>query len=493
MLEVSKKLFGQWNDKNVRYCHWKSNEHLYEGLIGQTDLDVFVLPEDQLLAEKCLRNCNYIKVIPQKGCRYPNVDEWIGSDNTTGKLIHVHLHYQIITGKKYNKEYIFPIEKEAINSRILDETYNVYTIDPNLEIIVLYCRIALKANDKKNIQPDADVQREIDYLKQLLETSRLNHLCTSLFGNDGVAIIQSINRSEMSKLDWYHFYDYVRKWLKPYKKYSSFKAQLIFCYHKFRIKAQTYLNNKCGFHFINKKTLSKGFSVCFIGQDGCGKSTSTITIKKWLNWKIAAERFYLGSGDHYNGVLKRFIINSRKKGSNNAIIETNKTTKGNKRRSLKKWFGYFVISYNFFLIAKRSYLEIKKANKYIKKGGIALFDRFPQDQIQGYYDGPKIASNCFDKNASWIVKLLSKREEYYIKKAQESQPDLLFKLYLSPEESLRRKPEEDIDVVRKKAFATKALVFERSKTIEINAEQPFEAELIEIKNHIWNYLISNDN
>ncbi len=49
----------------------------------------------------------------------------------------------------------------------------------------------------------------------------------------------------------------------------------------------------------------KGFSVAFIGQDGAGKSTVSDLICSWLNWKIEAKKFYLGSGDHYNSPLKK--------------------------------------------------------------------------------------------------------------------------------------------------------------------------------------------
>lgn len=492
MLEICRDLFNQWNS-TVLYCHWKSNEHLVDGLLGLTDLDVFVLPKDQALAERGLSECNYIKVIPQKGCRYPHVDEWIGFDNSTGKLVHIHLHYQIITGKKYNKEYVFPIDELVINSRVLDQTYKVYTIDPSLEIIILYCRVALKANNKKNIQPNLDVHKEIEYLNNQLDKNKLNTLCFTLFGSAGEIIYNSIIQHDLSKNEWYRLYTIVKDWLKPYRKSSSLKVQLLYYYHKLRISIQSSLNRRLGTCFINKKTINKGFSICFIGQDGCGKSTNTITIKKWLNWKIAAERFYLGSGDHYSSFLKRFIAKSRKSNMPSANNKSVNASAKNNSKSFKKWIGQFLISYNFYLVAKRTYKSILRANKYVDKGGIALFDRFPQNQIPGYYDGPKIESQCFAINSTWLVRLMSRCEKKYIKKAQSLQPDLIFKLVLSPEESLRRKPEENIEMIKKKAHATQVLNFDRSKTIIINAEQPFETELIEIKNHIWNYLLENDN
>ena len=47
MLTISKDLFTAWNDANLFYCHWKSNEHLLPGLDGTTDLDVLLSRDDK--------------------------------------------------------------------------------------------------------------------------------------------------------------------------------------------------------------------------------------------------------------------------------------------------------------------------------------------------------------------------------------------------------------------------------------------------------------
>ena len=133
-----------------------------EGLDGLTDLDVYVAPEDREKTEASLVANEYIKFTPQKGARYPMVDEWIGFDYDTGKIVHVHLHYIIITGTKFNKEYVFPIDDLLMKTRVLDEETKVYVASPDVEIIILYSRIVLKASDKSNIKPNKDYQVEID-------------------------------------------------------------------------------------------------------------------------------------------------------------------------------------------------------------------------------------------------------------------------------------------------------------------------------------------
>ena len=215
MLDICKKLFRTWNETNVQYCHWKSNEHLMEGLTGLTDLDVYVSPQNKPTAEQGLIQNEYIKFVPQKGARYPLVDEWIGFDYETGRLIHVHLHYQIITGTKHSKEYIFPVDRQIIDTRILDPETSVYIASPDIEIIILYCRIVLKANNKKKIALGEDYAREIAYLKPRIHVDILRENCTALMGvSSGTAFFQLISKDTLTAEEWYLIYKIAKKWLR---------------------------------------------------------------------------------------------------------------------------------------------------------------------------------------------------------------------------------------------------------------------------------------
>lgn len=499
MLDICKKLFGDWNTKEIRYCHWKSNEHLMEGLDGDTDLDVFVHPDDKSVAEASLAEVGYIKLIIQKGSRYPLVDEWLGFDFDTGRLIHVHLHYQIITGAKHCKEYVFPIDEEIIASRILDEETDVYVAAPELEIIILYSRVALKATDKKNISPKGDYQKEIDFLKERADNAVIRGNCVALMGSDGEEFASLIEKEDLSAAEWQSVFRLSRNWLKKHKKMSAARVKFRLKYFRYRAMANAVLKKKFGKLPITKKTFpSGGKSICFIGADGSGKSTVGTDIRKWLNWKVEASRFYLGSGDHYNSLLKKILAKGRDVRSHeDKPVKVEITGAGEskeapkkKKRSLKMRimkYGFDILQCVYLRkIAARALKKLKQAKKYMKKGGIALYDRFPQDQFPGLYDGPKIAVR--DMKCRLFAKLQASREERAIRKAQKYQPDLLFKLVLAPEESIRRKPDHSLEDVSQKAEITEKLVFERSKVVEIDASQPYDQEILAIKREIWSVL-----
>lgn len=500
MLNICKRLFSSWNKNAVKYCHWKSNEHLEAGLNGETDLDVYVDPTDASLTESLLDELGFLETIPQKANRYPKVSEWIGYDTSTGKLVHVHLHYRVITGTKFCKEYVFPIEDKIVSTRVLNTDTGLFVMNPNLEIIVLYSRIVLKSSDKKHIKPGKDVVKEIKYLKQYIDEVALAELCNELIGKGGNRLSELICQDDLSEKEWYEVYSIVLTWLRPYKYKSS--IEVFFRYRYFKIKGRLIhlLNKKFDSCIIEKKTVQgNGPSICLLGQDGSGKSTITIELCNWLGWKLSAKRFYLGSGEHYKGLFK-WILRGRKdkKGSSknekserSYCSDTNKVQKS-KKNNIKNLVVATLYALEKVSIAHNAYRQVKRAARYSKKGGIPLFDRFPQNQFLGLYDGPKIEPYYEKTGLDYcLVRTLSKLERSYINKIQKYHPSLVFKLILSPQESIRRKPFENLSAVTQKHEITKQLQFPNSSVYEIDAEQEFDGELLKIKEIVWRHLLKD--
>lgn len=490
MLEICRKLFSQWNERQVKYCHWKSNEHLMEGLDGLTDLDIYVSPEHAEVAESLLSQCGYVKCLPQKGNRYPNVCEWLGFDDSTGSLVHVHLHYQIITGTKFCKEYVFPIGELIISSRIIDEHTGVYVVDPNVEIIILMCRIALKASNKKRIKPTSLDNKEIRYLRNIIQKETVLAYCKQLMGENGKVFYNNIMYGLMDEKCWYRVYVIADHWLKPYRKYSSIYVLIRHYYFYIRMGIIK-IANKMGCYFIDKKTISNlRLSVCLLGQDGSGKSTVTSDLDKWFNWKLSARRVYMGSGEHNKSFSRRILIKGAKirRGQQKQLTEGSEANRSHvtQRRGFWGRVTLYPLFYYQMDVARKAYKVVRASSRYVCKGGIALYDRFPQIQFEGYGDGPKVSYTAKGRGVDdFFIRMLAKRELYYLKKIQQYQPSIIFKLMLSPEESIRRKPYEDIVAVRQKHEITRNLLFDHSCVFTIDAAQDYNNELIQIKRIIW--------
>ena len=477
----------------MRYCHWKSNEHLADGLDGLTDMDVFVDPSSRDSAESVLSRSEYIRFTPQKGCRYPLVEEWIGFDRETGRLVHLHLHYQIITGTKYCKEYIFPINNLIIKTRQLDSNTRVYVSAPEIELVVLYCRIALKAKNPRNITPDSDSLKEIAFLKERVDREKLAEYSKEMLGALSGTLLDLFEKDRLSREDWRIVYSVARRWLSPYRKMSPLTVSCRHRYHYIRTRAISLLNKKCGMSIVARKTLpNRSLSICFLGQDGSGKSTCSAEICKWLNWKIEAHRFYLGSGDHYHGFLKTVLPkvgHKVNKSQQPSVSNQAPDKKKSWRRMMISKISRLLFSISFKDIARHAYKTLRRANRYVKNRGIAIYDRFPQNQFQGLYDGPKVRYNYLSTNHNRLLLFLAGREESYIDKSQRYCPDLVLKLVLPVEESMRRKPEENEEQVRRKALITEQLDFPGSAVWTIDATQDYQEEILAIKRIIWEELV----
>jgi thymidylate kinase len=218
-------------------------------------------------------------------------------------------------------------------------------------------------------------------------------------------------------------------------------------------------------------------TIAFLGQDGAGKSTVTTDLEKWLRWKMEARRFYLGSGEHYMSWEKRMLI--KLSGKRSFFIRKIKTC-----LQLMKYIR----------ISKNVLKTILRARRYADNGGIALFDRYPQTIVYGINDGPKIrelyAKSVHNSFLKSLVLLCAQIEEKNLKKAAMLSPNMVIKLFLPPEESIRRKPHENMEVIKRKHQIIKMLMFDGSETHTIDATKEYDKELLEIKSVIWAHLIA---
>ena len=480
MLKISKDLFNAWNDANLLYCHWKSNEHLLPGLNGETDLDVLLSQDDKVRGEELLHSLDFLQCKSQYGARYPDVDDWIGFDKETGFLIHLHLHYRIVTGHKSMKEYSLLWTDLALRTRVLNEEYGVYTMEPNLEMVTLYTRIGLKADFLNLIRCNMgkftfpkDTQREIDWLKERIDKEKVKELLNTYYGSKAAAVFTIM---QMDKIDTAAYQQMRRIAETTFKNSSRIKLFVRAREVRFFIY-QRYLKQvvKRFKPIMSKKVpvSEKGITIAFLGQDGAGKTTVTKQLIKWWSWKLDVRYVYLGSGDNYFSLLRSIIRLLPSKGPIHRI------------RSILS----LIDTRN---LTKKAYKNIINAEKYVNKGGVVVYDRYPQMEYVGICDGPKIRErlqNYFGKGFLFRLFVpLAKSEEKYLKRIIGHHPDVVFKLILPPEESIRRKPQEKLEAVKRKHEIVKALQFEHSDVYTIDATMPYKEELLMIKNAIWQHI-----
>lgn len=480
MLEICNGLFSEWNNSKVMYCHWKSNEHLDAGLDGLTDLDVLISPASYGKGVEILYNLDFLKCKSQFGSRYPDVEDWLGFDKNTGSLIHVHLHQNLVTGHTGMKEYNLPWTKDALETRILDSGSGVYVMEPNLEFLTLYSRIGLKVSFRSLIKMalgtyriSKDTKREIDWLRLRVDWHKVEGLVEHYFGKYSKSVLQMMDSDTLGSKqvkELMHICESNFEKDCRVKSHRRIKEIYYFTTVKYVNRWRRKLNRVV---ILKKIPETHGLSIAFMGQDGAGKTTVTNDIRKWLSWKLDVNYSYLGSGDNYSSLLKTVVHLTPRVGPFGYI-----------KKLLGEWMYYG--------LSKDVLSAVKRGKAYAKAGGVQIFDRFPQTEYAGINDGPKIRSMAGNQRfLGGIVSFLADIEEENLKRVYEYQPDVVFKLLISPEESVRRKHENTLEEMELKHNIVKSIKFPNACVYEIDASKPYCEEILEIKSKIWLHILKS--
>ncbi len=475
-LTICRNLFNALNASGVKYCHWKGTANIEKGFIGESDLDIFVHPNDNEIATSLLEQNGFVHFYTQWGQRYSFIQDWIGMDKDTGVLIHIHYHNKMMVGHTGVMEYTYPWENDVLASCIFDNNTGMYIISPEYEALTFFSRLGLEFPNKKlnKIKQNQysfteEAETELDYIRSNVNEEELKELFLLYYGEDGLSLFNyyQVPQLDKSSLKW------LRKLTKKYIPHSGFSVlnELKSFYVKFILR---YVFPRQ--HIVPRKKIHnshKGLSIVFVGQDGSGKSVVSSDIRRWLSWKIESRLYYLGFGEQYKPWSRQ-------------LQERFHNKKDLVSKLISKWLPFYILLQR----SKDTVRVIKSAQAYIHTGGIAIFDRFPQNKVAGINDGPKIRKLLTPLVKSSFLRriahLYERREERNLEKAIHFEPNIVFKLRITVEETMRRKPSERIESVEEKHEIIETMTFPNSIVYDIDASMKYEQELIEIKNFIWN-------
>ena len=475
MLEVSRIFFDRLNRDGVRYCQWKSNSHLEAGLAGKTDLDLLVHPDDQAAFEAALASCDFKKILSPPSKRFPGFEDYLGFDAATGALVHVHLHYRLILGRKYIKELHLPLE--SLYFANLTRKLGVNIPCAELELIMLIMRAHLKVDYLSLLKhaikglmgakytafpPDIE-----DELTNLIATSDMDRV-VRLIGESGLPLDfawcrKFMDRFVSGKLKWFQIlagHYHIRRLLRPYRRNTGLGVQVEYFRHFL-------LNTQVGSRLApsQKKTLPGGgrvFSV--IGADGSGKSTLIADLKKWLSWKLVTKRYYYGIPKD----AARSVADALMSGFSKLRL-----------RGLERLTSNVLLLH----VARRRRAVSRRSRIDVDAGWVVITDRFPLPDFKAMpqpMDNPRI-----DPTATLFGKNLRKSEEACY--ADLRFPDLAIVLQVDIEELRRRKTDLPRSLHEIKASAVNA-IRPRERLVTIDANRPYADVLLEVKRLVWQAL-----
>lgn len=493
-LGVMRELFERLHAEGIRYCHWKSNEHLAGTMTGTADIDVLVERQAmQRLTQVLTENTAFKRFVVKPGYGYPGIEDYVGFDPDTGTLVHLHIHYQLTLGEKFIKGHRPPWEERYLATRVLDDAYGVYVTEPHLELIVLVIRAAMKIRARDFVLEAlgrsyvrGGMLRELRWLAQRVDEGRLRQLAVELVGEraaDYLPRILAAARPSIRQLR-----AFARRATPPlhtYRLYSRLTAARRMAMVEWDTALWRGLNLLRHAPGKSSRTLPQGgLFVAFLGLDGAGKSTVTTEIAEWLSHEVTVILTYGGSGKgsasllrlavQRIGALRRWVL-----GRSGGPVSDARRPAG--RPSRIHALGQQLVALTLAGERRRRAAEIRRARG---RGWIVLSDRLPQRQFATLNDGPQF-EQWLDGPPS-LRRVVARREHAAFRLMDLTPPDLVIRLHVSPEVARQRKAETPDELLRTGAEVIRKLRFPApTRVVDVDAEQPLPQVLLEVKRAIW--------
>lgn len=486
MLNTIKKLFEEFDEHNIRYCHWKSNEHLDAALVGDTDLDILVDFSQRLEFEQVLVRCGLKRFRSTPLMQYNGIEDFIGFDQEEAKIWHLHTHYRMTLGEKHLKGYtITPWTKHILDNRVRTAE-GVYTSMPEDELVLILCRIALKIRMRDYVRKIGKGElKEIEWLLNNINKEVFYQSVKQLTNESSAkAIVKIVNSKIRMKNQFIELQRCLRKELKPYTSFSTISSYLTRTRREIfwlcgGIKRRLGLNN----YVANRRVaIPGGLAVAILGCDGAGKSTTLSYVKKEFSKKIDVVEIYFGSGDGKSSLIRKPMkIIAKKVAGKGVGHKVEKEYRENKKVSLKSKIYSIAKIVWAITLAKEKKKRIRQMTKARNNGLLVLTDRYPQSTYPGCSDGP-LLSRYGDKKG--LLKKLSEWELHIYEMAAINPPDLTIKLMVQTEIAIERKPEMTKEEIEQKKKIVKDIkISERS--VDIDTSRDFKITRGEVMSEIW--------
>ena len=450
------RLFASLDQAGVRYCHWKSNEHVAAALAGRTDFDLLVDPADREPFEAALAALDFKEVEAPPEKRFPGMRDRLGFDPESGGLLHLHVHEQLVLGAAGVKNHRIPIE-----ALLLDDGRRVDGVRapaPELELLLLAIRAPLKVSPRRILQRwrkdgtktlQSALVREMAFLLPDVDEARFGEAVAKTgLALDADTILSFVRRARDRALttpEVHRFRRAVLQALRPYRRNSGAVAAV----RAVRARA---LSSRAGLALFSprgRRLPGDGRLIALVGADGSGKSTLAAELRAWLSWKLDVRDAYFGIPKDSRGYR---LLQRMRGGRRDGWLDA------------ERWL----------FAARHRVSQYRRARRHTRRGGIVIADRYPLPELWAPpepMDGPRLAGQG----------LAGRERALY---ARIGPPDRAFVLRTDLAVLRRREPRVEPGIHARKAQVVNALEDSPVRSV-VDGNRPYEDVLLDLKRRIW--------
>ncbi|HOO44652.1 MAG TPA: hypothetical protein PLM29_00380 [Deltaproteobacteria bacterium] len=411
------------------------------------------------------------------------MEDFIGFDKKTTRLVHLHVHYKLILGEKHIKGHHIEREEYVLKTCIFTDTIPVP--QPEVELLLAIIRIHMKTDlseialnrAKRYLHPERPsyptaIWEELVFLVRRISPDAfrkvLQDLKLPVSEHLFMDYLEKLTRSAITPHDILIIRHHIFHMLRPFKRISTA--------HYFTIKALLKLR---GLHLIpspkNKKLMPHtGSTFAIVGADGSGKSTLAKDIETWLSWKLSVRTVYFG--------IPKSIVITFAQNVMRVLNLAEKHLPSKKVKSSLRDMVHFIDAARWIFIARRRLSLFKKSKKLASRGWVIITDRYPLPMFESMdqpMDGPRLQLQ--GESMPFLAALEKSTYD------QIGLPERIF--VLQADFSVLRKRKDDLDEQQhiRKVEAVNTLK-PTECIIPINVNRPYEDVLMELKNEIWRLL-----
>ena len=493
-LELVVKLCAALEQQGISYCHWKSNNALDRSASGENDLDLLVSRGDAGRFMGLLGGLGFKPVQAPADKQMVGVTDYFGLDEASGRLVHVHAHFQLVMGHDMTKNIRLGIEAPYLASARRDGLFCVPAVE--FEYVVFILRMMLKhctwdAMLSGEGKLKASEQRELAWLQERRDPARVLDLLTAHLPFLDAALFRACERAlEPGKgmRDRASTASRLQKLLQPGARYPA--ALDVFL--KFWRRGTLMLQRRIRHSTPRYTPRTGGLMIAILGGDGAGKTTALSGLHAWLARTFETKRVHMGKPAW--SPLTVSVRSVLKLGQLLRLypLETSFEETLQQKSLVSPGYPYLIRE---VLRARDRFNTYARARRTAARGGVVLFDRFPMAQIElmdgmqaerfiramqaGPRSGQFLAPSMHSRFARWLVAL----EESYYRRIQ--QPDLLAVLRVHPDVAVARKTDESPVSVRRRSSEIWALEWEGTGVQVVDSSQPRESVLGALKVMTW--------
>jgi len=472
----------------VRYCHFKSNAHVAAGVEGLTDLDLLCERAQAELIDGMLAAHGYKRFPAHASRAYPGVDDYLGVDEQTGRLLHLHLHYRLIVGERFFKNYRLPWEEEFLRRRVVDDETGVFVADPSLEWLLLVCRAALKIRWRERMGAlfgtgrgeSAGLREEHAWLAERVDARAPAEDAGRLLGAEASGLVADALAEDLR----FRRLTALRRALlgnpKVLRAYGRLPALRIRWQRELRWAvggvARRYLRRPVP---SSRSGPAGGTIVAVIGSDGAGKSSVNEILHSWLRAKVDVIPIYFGSGQGHASILRwplKLVLGLRPSRSTPSTLDPEA------RRTRNVGFTRAVWA---LVLAREKRAKLRTAIRARERGFVVVCDRYPQTQVDGVNDGPILWR--WRTSSSRLRRALARWEDGVYALAADTPPDVVIRLLVTPETASRRRPGDNPRELEYRTQLVKDLRFDGSRfgVLDVDADAELDSVALEVKRRLW--------